>query len=324
MTTSVNKALKVPLDATEQEFYAIIRQALLKAGVQADASALASAIINLQPDLLEQALLTINIDSVQATIREAITAVINRAGIQQARQMLPLIEQGSTWGNGNMLTGHPDTMFTFDIENEIANYFAEQQSARLVTAINDSMRLAIRQIIAESFSKSYSVDFTAERLRQVIGLHPRWAKAVDRFFNTNYERLIKDGVDPIKALKKVSNLTGAYHNRLIEARATMIARTEIQMAQNWGRQLAWQQGVDGKYLDPQSEKQWITASATVGGVPPCDRCAPLEGVRVRWDMAFPNGLLMPPAHPHCRCTAFLVPPSRGLNDNEFIATGVAR
>ena len=38
----------------------------------------------------------------------------------------------------------------------------------------------------------------------------------------------------------------------------------------------------------------------------------VRGTRVPWNGAFSNGFMFPPAHPHCRCTVVLVPPSRGL------------
>ena len=316
-SVSVPKAFTV----TEQQLYDIIRNALYRAGRVADADSLASAIINLQPDLLEQALLTINVDSVLQTVRDSITAVINNAGALAGQEIQPLIQATPDWGNAYTITGKPKTKFTFDIHNPAADLFAERQAGRLVTAVNDSMRLAIRQIISESFSKQISVPYTAKKLRQVIGLHPRWATAVDKFYDRTYNDLIKKGLKHDKALERTNVLTDRYRQRLIRARSTMIARTEIQIAQNMGRQLAWQQAVDGGWVAGDSMKQWQTVYKNNAGGPACDKCAPLNGVQVRWDMAFDNGLLMPPAHPHCRCTAFLVPPDRGLNDTEWIKTG---
>jgi len=311
-------------NVTEEQLYNIIRNALYRAGRIADADALASAIINLQPDLLEQALLTINVDTIGQIIRDSITAVINNAGVLAGQEIKPLIEATPDWGNANTLTGKPKGEFTFNIHNPVADLYAERQAGRLVTAINDSMRLAIRQIISDSFSKEISVPYTAKKLRQVIGLHPRWAQAVDKFYDRTYKNLLKQGLKPEKALEKTDLLTDKYRQKLIRARATMIARTEIQIAQNMGRQLAWQQAVDGGWVAGDSMKQWQTVYKNNAGGPPCDKCAPLDGVQVRWDSAFDNGLLMPPAHPHCRCTAFLVPPSRGLNDAEWIRTGQMR
>lgn len=324
VTKGVTRLSERVFSPDEEYLYNVIRNALYRAGRAADADALAAAVVRLDPDLLEQALLTVNADAVQQILRDSITAIVNRAALAAASEIQPMISATPAWGNAYTVTGKLNTEFKFDANNPAADLYAEMQAGRLVTAINESMRLSIRQIIAESFSKQISVDYTARRLRQVIGLHPRWAKAVDKYFIRQYESLVRSGVPSAKALEKTERLTDKYRQRLIRARAWMIARTEIQMAQNWGRQLSWQQAVDGGWVDPVSQKQWVTAYQNNQYGPPCDRCWPMNGETVRWNGAFSNGLLMPPAHPHCRCTAILVPPSRGLNDAEYVRTGIMR
>ena len=86
----------------------------------------------------------------------------------------------------------------------------------------------------------------------------------------------------------------------------MIARTEVQLAQNQGRYLGWQQSYESGLLDGGSTKMWITAYQDV-----CDECQELNGQVVSWNGAFTNGDIMPPAHPNCRCTAVVIPPDRG-------------
>lgn len=94
----------------------------------------------------------------------------------------------------------------------------------------------------------------------------------------------------------------------------MIARTELQMAQNMARQTGWDAAYKTGVMDGGSKKEWLAAPAGSRRGRPCDICAGLNGKRVQWNAAFPTGHIMPPAHPHCRCTAVLVPPSRGLSD----------
>ena len=308
----------------EQQLFDIIKTSLNRLGKTVDAEAMARAIINLQPDVLTKVLTSLTIGDLQTVLRQGILAVINNAGANAVDEIQPTISATPNWGNAFTVTGTPNTKLRFNVNNPLADDFADKQAARLVTAIDESMRSAIRTVISESFKNQVPVDLTASRLRQFIGLHPRWALAVDRYYTRQYEGLRNKGVAHEKALTRAETVTETYRKRLIRARSSMIARTEIQIAQNWGRQLAWQQASDGGWIDPVSQKVWTTAKATMGGVPPCDRCAPMEGESVRWNQSFSNGLLMPPAHPHCRCTAFLLPPSRGLNDAEYIRTGIAR
>ena len=308
----------------EQQIYEIIKTSLYRMGRTVDADAMARAIINLQPDVLTKVLTSLTIGELQAVLRQGILAVINNAGKLAVDEIQPVISATPSWGNAFTVTGKPNTKLRFNVNNPLADDFADKQAGRLVTAIDESMRSAIRTVISESFKNQVPVDLTASRLRQFIGLHPRWALAVDRYYTRQYEVLRNKGITHEKALTRAETVTETYRRRLIQARSSMIARTEIQIAQNWGRQLAWQQASDGGWVDPVSQKVWKTASATMGGVPPCDRCAPMEGESVRWNQSFSNGLLMPPAHPHCRCTAFLLPPDRGLNDAEYIRTGIVR
>jgi hypothetical protein len=89
----------------------------------------------------------------------------------------------------------------------------------------------------------------------------------------------------------------------------MIARTEIQYANNMGRVLSWAEADNQGLLAGGLLKEWavITPNSPYGK--PCEHCAPMKGERVSWDKPFSNGLLMPPAHPHCRCTATPIVPT---------------
>lgn len=311
-----------PFSGAEKQIYDIVKTSLYRLGRTIDADALAKAIVSLQPDVLQRVLTSLSVGDLQVALRQGLIAVLNNAGKDAVRDIQPVISATPSWGNKFTVTGKPNTKLRFNVNNPLADDFADKQAGRLVTSIDESMRLAIRTVISESFKNQIPLDLTASRLRQFVGLHPRWALAVDRYYTRQYESLRNKGITHEKALTRAELTTETYRRRLIRARSSMIARTEIQIAQNWGRQLAWQQASDGGWVDPDARKVWKTASATMGGVPPCDRCLLMEGESVRWNQSFSNGLLMPPAHPHCRCTAFLVPPDRGLNDAEYIRTGV--
>jgi hypothetical protein len=118
---------------------------------------------------------------------------------------------------------------------------------------------------------------------------------------------------PQAARDKADVLTDRYRDRLIRRRAEMIARTEVQMAQNMARLSAWDASVKTGVTDPASMKVWSTAPMSSQRGRPCDICLEQKARGpIQWNAAFPMGVTMPPAHPHCRCTAVLIPPSRGL------------
>jgi SPP1 gp7 family putative phage head morphogenesis protein len=88
-----------------------------------------------------------------------------------------------------------------------------------------------------------------------------------------------------------------------EARAELIARTEIMTAANEGQREAWDQAIEAGLLTGNEKKEWIaTGDANV-----CPQCDELDGTVVGLDEEYPNdGGDGPPAHPDCRCTEGIV------------------
>jgi SPP1 gp7 family putative phage head morphogenesis protein len=98
-----------------------------------------------------------------------------------------------------------------------------------------------------------------------------------------------------------------YSDSLKSKRATMIARTEIQIAQNEGRQEGWNQAAEQGYVDVESQKMWIIAQDERT----CDICSELDGEIVPWNETFSSGHETPGrVHPNCRCTMVIIPPER--------------
>lgn len=296
-----------------------------------------TAINDLSPELLEQLLAEERIDQISSLIEETLSQVVLSGATSEARNIIrntPRINQnpfnsleygGRVLPSGIVLPTPvipltPDVEFLieepvdrmFRFINQKAADYARTRSAQLVRSINDSNRLAIRQVISTAFTGPRTVDQTARSLRDIVGLHPRWARAVERFKETNTTQLIRDGMSTENAALKADELTEKYRRKLIRRRAEMISRTEIQQAQNFGREASWQASDRAGLIDPRAEKEWRTAPRGSRYGPPCDICTEMSGKRVPWNGAFPNGYSMPPAHPHCRCTAVLVPPTRGL------------
>jgi hypothetical protein len=192
-------------------------------------------------------------------------------------------------------------------------FFTRRHAAELITSLTDSQRQSLNALLTRRNLSRSSVDQIAAELRQIVGLHPRWANAVTNF----HQRLLDDGVHPAFARKQSEK----YQQRLIRARAWTIARTEVMKAQNMGQKIGWQQAIDMGNLPGTALMKWVAAIGHP--IPPCPICLALHDSTV----PFPDGRFetttrlasgqyrfhaaeTPPIHPNCRCRLVLVQPSR--------------
>ena len=295
-----------------------------------------AAIANVDPDLLERLMTGTNIEAIGKLLEKNLAGVVLSGATDEAKKIIrnaPRVNQNPVSALGPVGTVLPsgiiiptsmpsipdveflierpmDRMFKF--MNEKAVDYARTRSAQLVRSIDESNRLAIRQLITRAFTEPRTGKQTARSIREIIGLHPRWAMAVERFKDQNFRNFVQEGMATDAATAKSELMAEKYRGKLIRRRAEMIARTEIQTAQNFGREASWVASERVGLVDPRSEKQWVTAPGGSRYGPPCDECMDMRDVRVPWNGVFPNGFSMPPAHPNCRCTAVLVAPVRGL------------
>jgi hypothetical protein len=130
-----------------------------------------------------------------------------------------------------------------------------------------------------------------------------------------FSNLMQSGVSEPQARARTTDQVSRFTTRLRTSRSETIARTEILRSTNAGRYLGFQQAVESGYADPKSMKKWRTGGTALSGRMTCERCRPMEGEVVAWDDVFTNGIDFPPAHPNCRCTFTVLPPtSRRLAD----------
>lgn len=100
---------------------------------------------------------------------------------------------------------------------------------------------------------------------------------------------LEDGTDPTDAIAEAVG---------DDARAEMIARTEVMSASNEGQRQGWDQAVDNGLLPDDAKRVWIASE--VGA---CDDCDELDGETADLDGDYPgDGADGPPLHPNCRCT----------------------
>lgn len=131
-----------------------------------------------------------------------------------------------------------------------------------------------------------------------------WAKSHAAELATSLSETSRDDIkQAIAAALEGDGLDAAYDDILAavgdEARADMIARTEIMSAANQGTLEAYSQAQEAGLLPANAMKEWIATSDA------CDICANLDGVAVGFDESFDfdgEDIDSPPGHPHCRCT----------------------
>ena len=336
---SVRKAKTTPVPLTPTE--KLLVNALVSVNQNfvdsLDVAELSEAIQNLNPDdfaqLIDSVLVYKDVDDlIKSSLRQTVllggtaeTRSIIANSPNVAQTPLTRIEFGDKILPGGIrIPGNMPEVpgLSFSIETPVDRMFnsingwalqyAETRSSQLIVAIDSSNKLAIQQLITQSFTEPRSVDKTARMIKKIIGLHPRWALAVERFHDKNFRKGIEDGMSTVKAEARADAMAVKYRNKLIRRRAMTIARTEIQQAQNFGRESSWVAADEMGLIDPRSMKQWKTAPVASSYGSPCDICMDLRGTIVPWNGDFDNGSSMPPAHPNCRCTAVILPPSRGL------------
>lgn len=190
---------------------------------------------------------------------------------------------------------------SFNIIDAISVKYAQEQSGKLIKNLQTTVRTTVRTMIADAMRGQETVDTTARRLRSTVGLHPSWAQAVERRREREYLAAIRAGKSDIQAIELADKRAEKYAAKLTRTRALNIARTEIHTSSNVGRFASWEHAIGNGFAGPSSIKEWEPGPGA------CPICSGLSGERVRWDAAFSNGLVMPPAHPGCRCSTSLLP-----------------
>ena len=310
----------------------VLYDAIRRASDKISVKELARIIDNLDAASLQRLLNSLTISGDATQIQQALTQSVNLGGttaIEQLRKIVPSlaypaftpepVKIGNPGAMANMdftkvptwaSTTKPRVEMTlsFDKTNPNSLAFARSRAGQLITSIDEQTRIAVNRIITEAFNNQIDVMTTAQRIKSVVGLHSNYADAVVKFEKREFDRLVKAGFKEGEAKIRARNNADAYAERLKEVRATTIARTEIQIAQNEGRYEGWKQAAQNGYVDPASSKTWVIARDERT----CPICLELDGETVGLYGTFSNGMERPVAHPNCRCTMVLNPPDRGV------------
>lgn len=213
-------------------------------------------------------------------------------------------------GRSARITAKTTTGFelSFNVINPEVVAIARTMSINLSTSLNKSTRETLRKIIQDAVEGNLTTIQAARKIRTHVGLIPKHADAVDRY----YETLIQSGVKTKLAQKQAD----AYAQRLLKYRSETIARTEIARAVGEGQTAMWKQMVADGYLPVDAKRVWVTALDERT----CEICEPMNGVETdifgSWNT--PNGFVSHPqaTHPNCRCTQGIIMPKSKVGKSD--------
>ena len=273
------------LTSTERQMSTIIGEAIRGLTADIDTEVLSRALASRSVERVIGSFSWASFGDRMSTTRIPLLQQLRDTGVAEARSLTQVI--GS---------------FAFDVTDPRAVTWAAARSGDLVVGIGELVRSEIRGTITSAFINQIDAREVAASIPRTVGLFPRWANAVENSYQRNLLSLLADGLSPSAAASRAAELADAYRERLIDARSTMIARTETMTAANEGRFISWQQAGDRGLIDPaNSSKEWLAEGDA------CEECSILDGEVVALNDDFSSDDGMPPAHPNCRCTAVLIP-----------------
>lgn len=259
-------------------------------------------------------------DGAQAAITAAlqrgdITAAVEAIGWDAVTEALGRITPGLQAAyTAAAMPGPVSTMLLFDLVDPRAAEWAARHAGVFIVDITSTAKESIRQFVVEALNGGRTVPQTARLIREVVPLSPRHQRTVRAAYESRLTDLLAQGVKQSRAEEMAARTSDFTARKLLNSRARTIARTEVSAAANVGRYAGWEEGVAAGVFPDAMLKEWVT------GFEACPVCDPFDGTKVPWREEFGIGVLMPPAHPNCRCAAVPVWPSKDARVSDTTAT----
>lgn len=169
--------------------------------------------------------------------------------------------------------------------NERAAELAEARAGELIRDLTAEQRLVVQTMVKKAIERGWTDAQLQMRLKDKIGLGPRYSAAVENQRNQNLAKGMMPGT--------ANRLASQYAKRLRSQRALTIARYEVQKALNDANRELWlEQQQDGD-LTPYAVRIFKTHPDEHR----CGVCKRLNGRRV----SLKDAAIAPPLHPNCRC-----------------------
>jgi hypothetical protein len=214
----------------------------------------------------------------------------------------------------NLLPSPTQDTLRWDFNNPNIRNYLNEVTGRLIVNIRSDTMGTVQRAVQRSFTHGASVRDVSKQIKDTIGLHPIYENAV-----INYELKMRASGLPSDTIEQ---RVDAYSDRLLEARAKTVAKTEVRQATNYGQLSVWQQAQQQGLIDKGSKKVWVTCKECITKTPsPCDLCAPMDGEEVDigdyWTLDDGTVCETPSdAHPNCNCGMTIAAAEPGGEETE--------
>ncbi len=184
----------------------------------------------------------------------------------------------------------------FDLSNPAIRNYVDNRTADLVVGIQNDTQSFIQGAIARQFDEAMSPRRVADLIKPQIGLYPGQVTALQNYRNG----LEKNGLPE----SQIAKFAAQYEQRLLDYRASMIARTETRFAFNNGQLSIWNSAASQGLIDKSTaRKTWVVDGN------PCPECIAMgeeyaDGIPLHEFFLFGDDdepIQCPPGHPHCEC-----------------------
>ena len=165
-----------------------------------------------------------------------------------------------------------------DITNPQSLRYIQENVPTLITGIGTDAQVAIQQAVTRGFSERRAPVQIAREIRRSIGLTPNMEAAVANFRQQLESGEIGSGTipwerrlsaveaqqarsifrRPVVPAREIDRIVDTYAQRLLNLRASTIARTEIHQAHIQGQEELWRQGAAAGRIDEDRAREfWI-------------------------------------------------------------------
>ena len=192
--------------------------------------------------------------------------------------------------------------FEFDATDEGIRNWIKDRGSEFVTNAVQEQKKAIQRLTMNAVREELSPNELARVIRPCIGLTERQAQANLKYYSHIKEQLRKDHprMKEENIVRRARDRALKYAEKQHRYRAETIAQTELAEAYNAGAHQGIKQAQERGYIG-HVKKVWVTARQDNV----CKYCEAGEGVSKEMDEYFDVGkcgrVLIPPAHPRCRC-----------------------
>lgn len=192
--------------------------------------------------------------------------------------------------------------------------FIADRGGKLIREVSEEQFRAINVLVRQaSLSDTMSAAELAKAIRPTVGLTQRQSQATYNYYERAKEDALKAGKTEADAEAIARKKQAVYAEKMHRMRADTIAITETAYAYNWGQQSYMKQCIDDGLIG-SCQKQWLTALDERV----CDVCGKVDKEIAEMDDDFSVGVLVPPAHPRCRCVVNYInvtPPKDWVQDD---------